>query len=302
MPSPTLIVLIGPTGVGKTELSLRLAEHFHTSIVSADSRQIYADLKIGTAAPTPEQLKRGPHCLVGTLKLTDYYSAARYEEEAMTILERLFQEHEVVILTGGSMMYVDAICKGIDDIPTVDTETREMMLQRYEAEGLENLCSELKLLDPEYYKIVDLKNPKRVIHALEICYMTGKTYTSFRTQKRKERPFRIIKIGLTRDRAELYNRINHRVDVMMEEGLLEEVRNVYPYRPLNSLNTVGYKEIFNYLDGTWELPFAIEKIKQNSRIYSRKQMTWFKRDEEIQWFHPDQEKEIMQVLQNMGYH
>lgn len=302
MPSPTLIVLIGPTGVGKTELSLRLAEHFHTSIVSADSRQIYADLKIGTAAPTPEQLKRVPHYLVGTLKLTDYYSAARYEEEAMTILERLFQEHEVVILTGGSMMYVDAICKGIDDIPTVDTETREMMLQRYEAEGLENLCSELKLLDPEYYKIVDLKNPKRVIHALEICYMTGKPYTSFRTQKRKERPFRIIKIGLTRDRAELYNRINHRVDVMMEEGLLEEVRNVYPYRPLNSLNTVGYKEIFNYLDGTWELPFAIEKIKQNSRIYSRKQMTWFKRDEEIQWFHPDQEKEIMQVLQNMGYH
>ena len=302
MPSPTLIVLIGPTGVGKTELSLRLAEHFHTSIVSADSRQIYADLKIGTAAPTPEQLKRVHHYLVGTLKLTDYYSAARYEEEAMTILERLFQEHEVVILTGGSMMYVDAICKGIDDIPTVDTETREMMLQRYEAEGLENLCSELKLLDPEYYKIVDLKNPKRVIHALEICYMTGKTYTSFRTQKRKERPFRIIKIGLTRDRAELYNRINHRVDVMMEEGLLEEVRNVYPYRPLNSLNTVGYKEIFNYLDGTWELPFAIEKIKQNSRIYSRKQMTWFKRDEEIQWFHPDQEKEIMQVLQNMGYH
>ena len=302
MPSPILIVLIGPTGVGKTELSLRLAEHFHTSIVSADSRQIYADLKIGTAAPTPEQLKRVPHYLVGTLKLTDYYSAARYEEEAMTILERLFQEHEVVILTGGSMMYVDAICKGIDDIPTVDTETREMMLQRYEAEGLENLCSELKLLDPEYYKIVDLKNPKRVIHALEICYMTGKTYTSFRTQKRKERPFRIIKIGLTRDRAELYNRINHRVDVMMEEGLLEEGRNVYPYRPLNSLNTVGYKEIFNYLDGTWELPFAIEKIKQNSRIYSRKQMTWFKRDEEIQWFHPDQEKEIMQVLQNMGYH
>ena len=302
MPSPILIVLIGPTGVGKTELSLRLAEHFHTSIVSADSRQIYADLKIGTAAPTPEQLKRVPHYLVGTLKLTDYYSAARYEEEAMTILERLFQEHEVVILTGGSMMYVDAICKGIDDIPTVNTETREMMLQRYEAEGLENLCSELKLLDPEYYKIVDLKNPKRVIHALEICYMTGKTYTSFRTQKRKERPFRIIKIGLTRDRAELYNRINHRVDVMMEEGLLEEVRNVYPYRPLNSLNTVGYKEIFNYLDGTWELPFAIEKIKQNSRIYSRKKMTWFKRDEEIQWFHPDQEKEIMQVLQNMGYH
>lgn len=292
----TLIVLIGPTGVGKTELSLRLAEHFHTSIVSADSRQLSADLKIGTAAPTSEQLNRVPHYLVGTLKLTDYYSAARYEEEALTTLDHLFRQHDAVILTGGSMMYIDAICKGIDDIPTVDTETRELMLQRYETEGLEKLCAELKLLDPEYYRIVDLKNPKRVIHALEICYMTGKTYTSFRTQQKKQRPFRIIKIGLTRDRAELYDRINRRVDIMIEEGLLEEARSVYPYRTLNSLNTVGYKEMFNYLDGTWELSFAIEKIKQNSRIYSRKQMTWFKRDEEIQWFHPEQETEILDYI------
>ena len=289
-----LIVLIGPTGVGKTELSLRIAEYFRTSIVSADSRQLYADLKIGTAAPTPEQLNRVPHHLVGTLKLTDYYSAARYEEEALGIIEKLFEQHETVVLTGGSMMYIDAICKGIDNIPTIDAETREMMLQRYESEGLETLCSELKLLDPEYYKIVDLKNPKRVIHALEICYMTGKTYTSFRTQKKKDRSFHIIKIGLTRDRNELYERINHRVDVMMDEGLLEEARAVYPYRTLNSLNTVGYKELFNYLDGSWELPFVIEKIKQNSRIYSRKQMTWFKRDEEIHWFHPDQETEIIE--------
>ena len=292
----TLIVLIGPTGVGKTELSLRLAEHFHTSIVSADSRQLYADLKIGTAAPTSEQLNRVPHYLVGTLKLTDYYSAACYEEEALATLDNLFRQHDTVILTGGSMMYIDAICKGIDDIPTVDTETRELMLQRYETEGLEKLCAELKLLDPEYYRIVDLKNPKRVIHALEICYMTGKTYTSFRTQQKKQRPFRIIKVGLTRDRSELYDRINRRVDIMIEEGLLEEARSVYPYRTLNSLNTVGYKEMFNYLDGTWELPFAIEKIKQNSRIYSRKQMTWFKRDEEIQWFHPEQETEILDYI------
>lgn len=197
---PTLIVLIGPTGVGKTELSLRLAENFHTSIVSADSRQLYAELKIGTAAPTPDQLKRVPHYLVGTLHLTDYYSAAQYEQEAMEILHQLFTEHEVVVLTGGSMMYVDAICKGIDDIPTVDAETRQVMLQKYEEEGLEQLCAELRLLDPDYYRIVDLKNPKRVIHALEICYMTGKTYTSFRTQQKKERPFRILKIGLTRDR------------------------------------------------------------------------------------------------------
>lgn len=296
MTAKTLIVLIGPTGVGKTELSLRIAEHFKTSIISSDSRQLYAELKIGTAAPTPKQLKRVPHYFVGTLQLTDYYSAAQYEAEVISLLELLFQQHDAVLLTGGSMMYVDAICKGIDDIPTVDTETRELLLHKYETEGLDNLCAELKLLDPEYYKIVDLKNPKRVIHALEICYMTGKTYTSFRTQQKKERPFHILKIGLTRDRAELYDRINRRVDQMMEEGLLEEARSVYVHRNLNSLNTVGYKEIFKYLDGEWELPFAIEKIKQNSRIYSRKQMTWFKRDEEIKWFHPEQETEILSYL------
>lgn len=293
---PTLIVLIGPTGVGKTELSLRIAEHFKTHIISSDSRQLYADLKIGTAAPTPEQLRRVPHHFVGTLQLTDYYSAAQYESEVLAVLDDLFKQHNVVLLTGGSMMYVDAICKGIDDIPTVDAQTRELMLQRYEQEGLEQMCAELQLLDPEYYKTVDLKNPKRVIHALEICYMTGKTYTSFRTQQKKERPFHIIKIGLTRDRAELYERINRRVDLMMEEGLLEEAKAVYPYRHLNSLNTVGYKEIFKYLDGEWELPFAIEKIKQNSRIYSRKQMTWFKRDTDILWFHLDQEEEILACL------
>ena len=294
--SHTLIVLIGPTGVGKTELSLSIAEHFQTSIISADSRQLYKDLKIGTAAPTPEQLSRVPHWFVGTLELTDYYSAAQYETDVLNQLECLFQTHDAVVLTGGSMMYVDAICKGIDDIPTVDKETRELMLQRYEKEGLDKLCAELKLLDPEYYKIVDLKNPKRVIHALEICYMTGRTYTSFRTQQKKQRPFRILKVGLTRDREELYDRINRRVDQMMEEGLLEEVRSVLPYRHLNSLNTVGYKELFKYLDGEWELSFAIDKIKQNSRIYSRKQMTWFKRDEEIQWFHPEQETEILAYL------
>ena len=287
----TLIVLIGPTGVGKTELSLSIAEHFNTCILSADSRQLYNDLKIGTAAPTPSQLARVPHHFVGTLKLTDYYSAAQYEADVLEKLEELFKHNDTVVLTGGSMMYVDAVCKGIDDIPTVDQETRELMLKRYEEKGLETLCAELKILDPEYYQIVDLKNPKRVIHALEICYMTGKTYTSFRIQKHKERPFRIIQIGLTRDREELYDRINRRVDEMMEEGLLEEAKSVYPFKHLNSLNTVGYKEIFNYLDGEWSLEFAIEKIKQNSRIYSRKQMTWFKRNPDIQWFHPDQKEE-----------
>lgn len=296
---PTLIVLIGPTGVGKTELSLRLAEQFNTCIVSADSRQLYADLKIGTAAPTPEQLQRVEHHFVGTLKLTDYYSAAQYEADVLELLETLFTKHHAVVLTGGSMMYVDAICKGIDDIPTVDAETRRLMLDKYETEGLDRLCAELKLLDPEYHRIVDLKNHKRVVHALEICYMTGKTYTSFRTSQAKERPFRIVKIGLTRDREELYNRINLRVDQMIENGLVEEARRVYSHKALNSLNTVGYKEIFKYLDGEWDLPFAIDKIKQNSRIYSRKQMTWFKRDKEIRWFHPEQETEILEYLRSV---
>ena len=260
MDKPTLIVLIGPTGVGKTELSLAIAEKYHSAIISSDSRQLYSDLKIGTAAPTPEQLDRVRHYFVGTLRLTDYYSAAQFEAEALGKLEELFKQNPVEVMTGGSMMYVDAVCKGIDDIPTVDKETRDLLLRRYETEGLEQLCAELKLLDPEYYKIVDRKNHKRVIHALEICYMTGKTYTSFRTRSKKERPFHILKIGLFRDREELYNRINRRVDMMMEQGLLEEARAVYPYRQLNSLNTVGYKELFNYFDGTWTLPFAIEKI------------------------------------------
>ena len=294
---PTLIVLIGPTGIGKTDLSLNIAEHYNTEIISADSRQLYADLKIGTAAPTPEQLARVKHHFVGTLQLTDYYSAAQYEAEVMKKLDELFKRHNVIVLTGGSMMYVDAVCKGIDDIPTVDEETRKTLMQHYENVGLERLCAELKILDPEYYDIVDKKNPKRVIHALEICYMTGQTYTSFRTSQTKERPFNIIKVGLKREREELYARINKRVDIMMEDGLLEEAKSVYQYKDLNSLNTVGYKEMFKYLDGEWELPFAIEKIKQNSRIYSRKQVTWFKRDTDITWFHPDDTDNIMSFIE-----
>ena len=294
---PTLIVLIGPTGIGKTDLSLNIAEHYNTEIISADSRLLYADLKIGTAAPTPEQLARVKHHFVGTLQLTDYYSAAQYEAEVMKKLDELFKRHNVIVLTGGSMMYVDAVCKGIDDIPTVDEETRKTLMQHYENVGLERLCAELKILDPEYYDIVDKKNPKRVIHALEICYMTGQTYTSFRTSQTKERPFNIIKVGLRREREELYARINKRVDIMMEDGLLEEAKSVYQYKNLNSLNTVGYKEMFKYLDGEWELPFAIEKIKQNSRIYSRKQVTWFKKDTDITWFHPDDTDNIMSFIE-----
>ena len=292
----TLVVLLGPTGVGKTALSFALAERLGSPILSADSRQLYAEIPIGTAAPTKEEQEHVKHYFIGTHQLTDYYSAAQYEIDVLKLTEELFRTHGVLLLTGGSMMYIDAVCKGIDDIPTVDDITRRTLLDRYEQEGLEPLVDELSLLDPEYYRIVDLKNPKRVIHALEICYMTGKTYTSFRTQTAKERPFRIIKIGLRREREELYDRINRRVDQMVVEGLVEEARRVYPYRHLNSLNTVGYKELFAHFDGNCTLEFAVEKIKQNSRIYSRKQMTWFRRDENIRWFHPDEHEAIFAYL------
>ena len=296
MKKNTLVVLLGPTGVGKTALSFALAERLGSPILSADSRQLYAEIPIGTAAPTREEQERVKHYFIGTHQLTDYYSAAQYEIDVLKLTEELFSAYDALLLTGGSMMYIDAVCKGIDDIPTVDDITRRTLLERYEVEGLEPLVDELRLLDPEYYRIVDLKNPKRVIHALEICYMTGRTYTSFRTRAIKERPFRIIKIGLRREREELYERINRRVDQMVADGLVDEARRVYPYRHLNSLNTVGYKELFAHFDGHCSLEFAIEKIKQNSRIYSRKQMTWFRRDEEIHWFHPDEEEKIIRYV------
>lgn len=293
MPQKNLIVLVGPTGVGKTETSLKLAEYFRAPIINADSRQIYKGMTIGTAAPTEEDRKRVTHYGVQFLNPGDYYSAAQFELDVMQLLGELFLKHDYVVLSGGSMMYIDAVCNGIDDIPTVDAETRKMMLERYEKEGLEPLVRELRILDPEYYRIVDLKNPKRVIHALEICYMTGKPYSSFRTNKKKERPFRIIKIGLKRDREILYERINNRVTKMLEDGLEDEVKALLPYRGSNALNTVGYKEMFAYLDGKMTYDEAADKIRQNSRIYSRKQMTWFKRDEQIQWFEPEQVQDII---------
>ena len=294
---PRLVVLIGPTGVGNTELSLSLAEFLQTPIINADSRQLFRDLPIGTAAPTEAQQQRVRHYFVGTLGLTDYYSAAQYETDVLRLLDDLYSQHPYALLTGGSMMYIDAVCKGIDDIPTVDEETRRLMWERYEEVGLEQLCKELKLLDPEYYNLVDHKNPKRVIHALEICYRTGKPYSSFRTSQPKARPFDILKIGLRREREELYERINRRVDQMITDGLVEEARKVIAYRHTNALNTVGYKEIFKYIDGSWTLETAVEKIKQNTRIYSRKQMTWFRRDESIHWFHPDETEAIKKLIE-----
>lgn len=279
----TLKVILGPTGVGKTAYALRVALELGSPILNADSRQLYRDLPIGTAAPTCEEQSLVPHYFVGCLSLTDYYSAAQYEMEALSLLEELFKTHDTVVLSGGSMMYIDAVCNGIDDIPTIDDETRMLMKQRYETEGLEVLAGELKMLDPAYYEHCDIRNPKRVVHALEIIYMTGRTFTSFRTGKRRVRPFRIEKIGLERPREILYDRINRRVDKMMENGLLDEVRRVASFRETNALGTIGYKELFRYLDGEWPLELAVEKIKRNSRVYAKKQITWFRRDESIHW-------------------
>lgn len=293
---PLLVVLLGPTGVGKTDLCIRLADTFHVPIINADSRQIFAEIPIGTAAPTKEQLARVKHYFVGTHHLQDYYSASMFEQDALNIIQNEFLSHPCALMSGGSMMYIDAVCNGIDDIPTVDDKTRTWMKRRLAEEGLPALVQELKELDPDHYSIVDKQNPRRVVHALEICHMTGKTYTSFRTNSKKERPFRILKIGLNRPREELYDRINRRVDQMMADGWLDEARNVYPLRHLNALNTVGYKELFLYFDGTWPLEEAVERIKGNTRRYMRKQLTWFKRDPEIHWFTPDETDEIVALV------
>lgn len=292
----TLVVVLGPTAVGKTELCLQIAEHLKIPIINADSRQIFAELPIGTAAPTLEQQQRVKHFFVGSHHIQDYYSAAMYEEDVINMLPKLFQVHNQALLTGGSMMYIDAVCKGIDDIPTVDDQTRNLLKTKLEAEGLPSLVEELKRRDPEHWEIVDRNNPRRVVHALEICYMTGKTYTSFRKNTTKKRPFNILKIGLNRAREEMYTNINQRVLNMMENGMEEEARKVYPYKGLNSLNTVGYKELFDYFDGKISKEEAILKIQSNTRRYMRKQLTWFKRDETIKWFNPDNSKEIINYI------
>ena len=292
----TLIVITGPTAVGKTALTMEIARHYGIPVINADSRQIYRELKIGTASPTEEQLRRVKHYFVGTKSIDDYYNASMFEEEVMQLLDTLFATSDQQLMSGGSMMYIDAVCNGIDDIPTVRDDIRMEMKRRYAEEGLEALCEDLKRLDPEHYAIVDRQNYRRVIHALEICYQTGRTYTSFRTQQKKVRPFRIIKIGLNLDRNELYDRINRRVDQMMVDGLLDEAKGLLSKSHLNALNTVGYKELFAYFDGHWSLDEAVERIKGNTRRYARKQLTWFKRDVEMKWFHPDHQEEILKYI------
>ena len=288
----TLIVITGPTAVGKTALTIELAQYYGIPVINADSRQIYRELRIGTASPTNEQLTMAKHYFVGTKSIHDYYNASMYEQDVMQLLTSLFAKSQTQLLSGGSMMYIDAVCNGIDDIPTIRDDIREEMKRRYQTEGLDALCEDLRRLDPEHYATVDLKNYRRVIHALEICYQTGQTYSSFRTQAKKQRPFNIIKIGLNRDRDELYGRINARVDQMMNDGMLEEAQALYEQRQLNALNTVGYKELFDYMDGRWPLEEAVERIKGNTRRYARKQLTWFKRDPEVRWFHPDEYQQI----------
>lgn len=297
MKNKTLIVITGPTGVGKTEATLRIAEHFNVPVINADSRQIFSEIPIGTAAPTAEQQQRVQHYFVGNHHLEDYYSASLYEQDVLNIINS--RHTPISLLSGGSMMYIDAVCNGIDDIPTILPEIREEMIKRLETEGLEQMCNLLRELDPEHWKIVDRNNPRRVIHALEICIQTGKTYTSFRSNTIKERPFNIIKVGLNLDRDELYNRINQRVLDMIEEGMIEEALQVYPKRTLNSLNTVGYKELFEYLDGLTTLDEAIFKIQSNTRRYARKQLTWYKKDTAFQWFNPDNIEEILNYVHTM---
>lgn len=308
----SLIVITGPTGVGKTELCLNIAEHYGIDIINADSRQIYAEIPIGTAAPTAEQMQRVRHYFVGTHHIGDYYSASMYEQEVLDLIAEKEQEasnNPIAILTGGSMMYIDAVCNGIDDIPTIKDEIRNKMKQRLETEGLDALVDELRELDPQHWETVDRSNPRRVVHALEICHQTGQTYTSFRIGKKKERPFNIIKIGLTRDKVlkvkrgqvimdhtELYDRINARVVSMMEQGLVEEARRVLPYRNEKALNTIGYKEMFRYFDNEITLEEAVRQIQSNSREYARKQLTWYKKDESMKWFHPNQKKDIKDYI------
>lgn len=291
-----LIVIVGPTGVGKTALCINIARRLGTCIINADSRQLFKEIPIGTAAPTAEEQKQVKHYFVGNLHVTDYYNASMYENDVLCLLDKLFKNNDAVIMSGGSMMYVDAVCKGIDDIPSVKDTIRQKVIEIYETEGLEPICEDLRKLDPEYFSIVDEKNPKRVIHALEICLSTGKTYTSFRRKAKKQRPFRIIKIGLNRERDELYKRIDQRVDNMICRGLVEEAKAMYNLKRLNALNTVGYKEMFDYIDGLYTLEEALFKIKSNTHKYCRKQLTWFRHDKEIRWFHPDNVEEIIKYI------
>ncbi len=294
----SLIVIVGPTGIGKTDLSIEIAEEFNTEIISSDSRQIYKELKIGTAVPTNEQLNLVKHHFIGNISIHDYYNASMFEYEVIDVLQKLYQSYDNVVMTGGSGMYINAVCDGIDDLPTIDQKLRDDLIKKYEEEGIESLRMQLKMIDPETYEKVDLKNAKRILKALEVTIQTGKPYSSFLSKTKKKRDFQIIKIGLERDRAELYERINLRVDQMVEEGLVQEAKQFFSFRHLNSLNTVGYKELFEHFDGAITQEKAIELIKRNSRHYAKRQISWFARDNEWKWFHPDDKSKIINYIKS----
>ena len=282
----TLIVVAGPTAVGKTSFSIALAKHLQTEVVSADSRQFYKETVIGTAAPTIEEMDGVKHHFVGHLSIKDYYNVFMYEQDAINVLHKLFQKHNYVILTGGSGLYIDSVCEGIDELPDADPVLRERLKQQLEDEGIESLLNQLLILDEPYYWIVDKKNPKRILRALEVCLQTGKTYTSLRTQSQKQRNFDILKICLTLPREQLCERINLRTEKMMRNGFLQEAISLFPYKHLNALNTVGYKELFDYMEGKTSLDIAVEKIKTNTRRYAKRQMTWFKGKGDYRFFEP----------------
>lgn len=296
-----LIVIVGPTGCGKTALSIRLAEHFHAPILSTDSRQFYRGLAIGTAQPTAEELQRAEHHFIADRAITDEVNCGRYEVMALERLETLFQRHDTVIAVGGSGLYVRALCEGMDDLPEADEQLRTALAARLAQEGLPALCEELARLDPVYHAQVDRSNPARVMRALEVCLQTGVPYSKLRTGARRARPFRILKIGVNLPREVLYERIDRRVELMMQEGLEEEARAVYPYRALNALQTVGYKELFAYFDGTCSLNEAVALIQRNSRRYAKRQLTWFRRDAEVVWFRPDADSEIIHHVESCEY-
>ena len=297
MAQPTLIVITGPTGVGKTAVSIAVARELGCEIINADSRQIFRDIPIGTAAPTAQDQALVKHHFVGFKHLSDYYSAAQFETDVMQLLPAMWQKGDHVVMCGGSMMYVDAVCKGIDIVPDISEAVRLEAKRQYAEQGLGPLLAELEQSDPEYFAIVDKKNPKRIVHAIEVCRQTGKTYTSFRTGKPKPRPFRILKVGLNMERERLFERINARVDAMMEMGLEQEARSVYHLRHFNSLNTVGFKEMFAYFDGAMDFVTARERIKKNTRVYAKKQLTWYAKDPLMQWLHPEEAKEqILSML------
>lgn len=296
MKQKTLIVIVGPTAIGKTALAIELAKHYQTEIISADSRQFFKEMSIGTAKPSVEELAAAPHHFINSHSITQFFSTGDFEVQALALMEKLFTKHDVLVMVGGSGLYINAVCNGLDDMPEIDLDIRERLNQQFANDGIEAIREQLATLDPEYYAKVDQSNPQRMIRGLEVVLSTGQKLSSFLTSNKKERPFNIVKIGLNTDREKLYNQINHRVDIMMQEGLLEEVKSLEAYKELNALKTVGYSEIFDYLDGKIDLATAVDKIKQNTRRFAKRQLTWFRKDEDTTWFEPRQGEQVLDFI------